>query len=62
MPRAMTVLRRLLRSQQAGLLLIIAALMVALAFAVGAHVDESPGATVTHFFNSYTQIQTAADA
>ena len=62
MPRAMIVLRRLLRSQQAGLLLIIAALMVALALAAGSHVDESTGATVNNFFNSYTLIQTATDA
>ena len=62
MPRAMTVVRRLLRSQQAGLLLIIATLMVALALAAGSHVDESTGATVNNFFNSYTLIQTATDA
>src|SRR3954451_24681783 len=62
MPRAMIVLRRLLRSQQAGLVLIIATLMVALAIAAGSHVDESTGATVNNFFNSYTLIQTATDA
>ena len=58
----MIVLRRLLRSQQAGLLLIIATLMVVLALAAGSHVDESTGATVNNFFNSYTLIQTATDA
>ena len=58
----MTVLRRLLRSQQAGLVLIIAGLMVALSLAAGSHVDESTGATVNNFFNSYTLIQTATDA
>ncbi len=62
MPRLMIVLRRLLRSQQAGLLLIIVALMIALAIAAGSHVDESTGATVNNFFNSYTLIQTATDA
>ncbi len=62
MPRAMIVLRRLLRSQQAGLVLIIAALMIALTLAAGSHVDQSTGATVNNFFNSYTLIQTATDA
>ena len=62
MPRAMIVLRRLLRSQQAGLVLIIATLMIALAIAAGSHVDESTGETVNNFLNSYTLIQTATDA
>jgi ribose/xylose/arabinose/galactoside ABC-type transport system permease subunit len=62
MPRAMIVLRRLLRSQQAGLLVIIAVLMTALAIAAGSHVDEATGATVNNFLNSYTLIQTATDA
>src|ERR1700743_895925 len=58
----MAVLRRLLRSQQAGLLLIIVAIMVALALAAGSHVDQATGRTVNNFFNSYTLIQTATDA
>ena len=58
----MMVFRRLLRSQQAGLLVIIGGLMVALAVAAGSHVDESTGRTVNNFFNSYTLIQTATDA
>src|SRR5580698_8807646 len=58
----MTVLRRLMRSQQAGLLLIIVAIMVALALAAGSHVDQATGRTVNNFFNSYTLIQTATDA
>jgi ribose/xylose/arabinose/galactoside ABC-type transport system permease subunit len=62
MPRAMIVLRRLLRSQQAGLVVIIVVLMTALAIAAGSHVDESTGATVNNFLNSYTLIQTATDA
>ena len=62
MARVMIVLRRLLRSQQAGLLIIIGGLMLALAVAAGSHVDESTGRTVNNFFNSYTLIQTATDA
>ncbi|HEY4394651.1 MAG TPA: ABC transporter permease [Polyangia bacterium] len=58
----MTVLRRLLRSQQAGLVLIIVGLLVTLSLAAGSHVDQSTGRTVNNFFNSYTLIQTATDA
>jgi ribose transport system permease protein len=58
----MTVLRRLLRSQQTGLVLIIVGLLVVLSLAAGSHVDESTGHTVNNFFNSYTLIQTATDA
>jgi ribose transport system permease protein len=58
----MTVLRRLLRSQQAGLVLIIVGLLVVLSLAAGSHVDESTGRTVNNFFNTYTLIQTATDA
>ena len=58
----MTVLRRLLRSQQAGLLLVIIGLAVALSLLAGNHVDPVSGATVNNFLNSYTLIQTATDA
>jgi ribose/xylose/arabinose/galactoside ABC-type transport system permease subunit len=58
----MTVLRRLLRSQQTGLLLIIAGLLVVLSLAAGSHVDQATGRTVNNFLNSYTLIQTATDA
>src|SRR5215475_7856530 len=58
----MTVLRRLLRSQQAGLLLVIIGLAVALGLLAGDHVDPVTGATVNNFLNSYTLIQTATDA
>ena len=58
----MAVLRRLLRSPQAGLLLLIVALAVGLGLAAGSHVDEATGRTINNFFNSYTLIQTATDA
>jgi ribose transport system permease protein len=58
----MPVLRRLLRSQQAGLLLVIVALATALALLAGSHVDPATGATVNNFLNSHTLIQTATDA
>ncbi len=58
----MSVRRRLLRSQQAGLVLIILALVTALSILAGSHVDETTGRTVNNFLNSYTLIQTATDA
>ena len=58
----MTVLRRLLRSQQTGLVLIIVCLLVVLSLAAGSHVDQATGRTVNNFLNSYTLIQTATDA
>jgi ribose/xylose/arabinose/galactoside ABC-type transport system permease subunit len=58
----MSVLRRLLRSQQAGLVLIILALVVALSLLAGSHVDPESGRSVNNFLNSYTLIQTATDA
>jgi ribose/xylose/arabinose/galactoside ABC-type transport system permease subunit len=58
----MSVLQRLLRSEQAGLLLIIGVMVAGLSLAAGSHVDEATGRTVNNFFNSYTLIQTATDA
>jgi ribose/xylose/arabinose/galactoside ABC-type transport system permease subunit len=58
----MTVLRRLRRSQQTGLVLIIVCLLVVLSLAAGSHVDQATGRTVNNFLNSYTLIQTATDA
>jgi ribose/xylose/arabinose/galactoside ABC-type transport system permease subunit len=58
----MSVLRRLLRSQQAGLVLIIVGIVAALSLLAGSHVDEATGRTVNNFLNSYTLIQTATDA
>lgn len=62
MPPCMFVIRRLLRSQQAGLLLVIVALATALAVLAGSHVDPSTGKSVNNFLNSYTLIQIATDA
>ncbi len=58
----MSVLRRLLRSQQAGLLLVIVALGTTLSVLAGTHADPVTGAPVNNFLNSYTLIQTATDA
>ena len=58
----MTLLRRLLHSEQAGLLLIIVLMVAGLTLAAGSHVDEATGRTVNNFLNSHTLIQTATDA
>jgi ribose/xylose/arabinose/galactoside ABC-type transport system permease subunit len=58
----MSIFKRLLRSEQAGLLLIIVVMVAGLSLAAGSHVDEATGRTVNNFFNSYTLIQTATDA
>ena len=58
----MPVLRRVLRSQQVGLVLIILALTAALTLLAGSHVDQATGRTINNFFNSHTLIQTATDA
>jgi ribose/xylose/arabinose/galactoside ABC-type transport system permease subunit len=55
-------LRKLLASEQAGLVLVIATLGILLTALAGSHVDRLTGAEVNNFFNSYTLIQTATDA
>ena len=56
------MLKRLLGSQQAGLVLIILALGTLLTFFAGTHEDRTTGAPVNNFLNSNTLIQTATDA
>ena len=56
------VLRRILASQQAGLLLVILLLGAGLTLFAGSHVDRLTGQPVNNFLNSYTLIQTATDA
>jgi ribose transport system permease protein len=56
------VLRRLLRSQQFGLVTIIVLLLGVLTLLAGSHVDDTTGATINNFWNSHTLIQTATDA
>jgi ribose/xylose/arabinose/galactoside ABC-type transport system permease subunit len=55
-------LRRLLASEQAGLVLVIFVLGTILTVLAGSHVDRLTGAEVNNFLNSYTLIQTATDA
>jgi ribose transport system permease protein len=58
----MPAFRRLWRSQQVGLVVITAALVIVLAVLAGSHVEEASGRTVNNFLNSHTLIQTATDA
>jgi ribose/xylose/arabinose/galactoside ABC-type transport system permease subunit len=55
-------LRRLLASEQAGLVLVIFVLGTILTVLAGSHVDRLTGGEVNNFLNSYTLIQTATDA
>jgi len=56
------MLRRVLTSPQAGLVLVILLLGAALTAFAGTHVDAQSGLTVNNFLNSHTLIQTATDA
>jgi ribose transport system permease protein len=55
-------LRKILASEQAGLVLVITTLGILLTVFAGSHVDRLTGADVNNFLNSYTLIQTATDA
>ncbi|HEU4995651.1 MAG TPA: ABC transporter permease [Gemmatimonadaceae bacterium] len=56
------MVRRLLASQEAGLTIVLALLVVTLTLMTGTHVDRRTGETVNDFLNTYTLVQTATDA
>jgi ribose transport system permease protein len=56
------MIRRILASQQAGLVLVIVLLGFILSAFAGTHPDRATGQPVNDFLNSYTLIQTATDA
>jgi len=56
------VVRRVLRSPQFGLLLVVVLLSGLLAVVAGTHLDARTGRAVNNFLNSYTLIQVATDA
>jgi ribose transport system permease protein len=58
----MTMVRRVLTSPQAGLLLVIVTLAALLAAFAGTHIDPRTGQAVNNFLNAHTLIQTATDA
>src|SRR5512145_2650296 len=56
------MVRRILASQQAGLIAVILLLGAILTVFAGSHSDRVTGAPVNNFLNSYTLIQTGTDA
>lgn len=61
MARGIERLKRILASQQAGLLIVIAALILALAIFSPSHVDASSGRTISNFLNSNSLLQVLTD-
>jgi ribose transport system permease protein len=57
-----TIARRLVNSQEFGLLLVVLLLSVILTLLAGSHIDRRTGEPVNNFLNSNTLIQTATDA
>jgi ribose transport system permease protein len=56
------IVRRPATSQEAGLVLVVVLVTVALTALAGSHLDRRTGEVVNNFWNSYTLIQTATDA
>ena len=54
--------RRLMGRQEAGLVLVTAAVAAALTLFAGSHLDRRTGETINDFWNSHTLVQTATDA
>src|SRR6476659_1618880 len=54
--------RKLVGSQEIGLVIVLAVVTLALTLLAGSHPDRLTGATINNFWNSYTLIQTATDA
>ncbi|HEX2095258.1 MAG TPA: ABC transporter permease, partial [Longimicrobiaceae bacterium] len=57
-----SIIRRILTSQETGLVLVVALVTVLLTALAGSHLDRRTGEVVNDFWNSYTLIQTATDA
>ena len=55
-------IRRLLGSQEVGLLLVVIVVCVVLAALAGSHVDRRTGEVVNSFWNSFTLVQVATDS
>jgi ribose transport system permease protein len=58
----LSLLKRALGTQQAGLVLVIVGLGMLLGVTAGHHVDPQTGAVVNNFYNLHTLLQTATDA
>ena len=57
-----SLLKKFFAAPEAGLILVLVGLAVALTAFAGSHVDPRTGETVNNFWNSYTLIQAATDA
>ena len=55
-------IRKIVGSQETGLVVVLAIVTIALTLLAGSHLDRATGATVNNFWNSHTLIQTATDA
>ncbi|MES2177358.1 MAG: ABC transporter permease [Gemmatimonadota bacterium] len=56
------VVRRLVGSQESGLVLVVVLVTAVLALLAGSHPDRATGALINNFWNANTLIQTATDA
>src|SRR5215475_5620454 len=54
--------RKLVASQETGLVVVLALVIIMLTLLAGSHVDRASGQAVNNFWNSHTLIQTATDA
>ena len=62
MKSASAFARRLVGSQETGLVIVVVFVVIVLASLAGSHADRVTGTTVNNFWNSNTLIQTATDA
>ena len=56
------VFRRIVGSQEAGLVLVVVLVTIALTLAAGSHADRVTGEQVNNFLNANTIVQMATDA
>jgi ribose transport system permease protein len=54
--------RKLISSQETGLVVVLVLLTITLTLLAGSHADRTTGVTINNFWNSHTLIQTATDA
>src|SRR5689334_2559019 len=57
-----SLVRRLVGSQETGLVIVVALVVILLTALAGSHFDRITNSTVNNFWNSNTLIQTATDA
>ena len=56
------IIRRIVGSQESGLVLVLVLVTIALVVLAGSHPDRATGATINNFWNPNTIVQTATDA